>query len=67
MIASLERLPVVDRVQEDEAEVREDSRGEEYSSVEYREVVVVEVDEDEVGCLNATGAMVGGTSLLIVQ
>ena len=52
-------------MQEDEAEDREDSRGEEYSSVEYREVVVVEVDEDEVEeCLNATGVMVGGTSLL---
>ena len=55
-------------MQEDEAEDREDNRGEEYSLVDFREVVVVEVDEDEVEeYLSATGAMVGGTSLLTAQ
>ena len=59
---------MVDRVQEDEAEDREANRGEEFSSVEYSEVVVVEVDEDvaEEVCHSVTGVMVGGTSLLTV-
>ena len=52
-------------MQEDEAEVMEDNRGEEHSSVEYSVVgdedVVVEV------CHSVTGVMVGDTLLPTVQ
>ena len=65
MIASLESLPAVDRVQEDVAEAKEDNRGEELSSVEFSVVVDEAVAEEEHH--SVTGAMVGGTSLLIVQ
>ena len=52
----------MDSRQEDVAEVREDSRGEELSSVEYS--VVEDEDVAVEVCHSATGVTVGGTSLL---
>ena len=46
MIASLESLPAVDRVQEDVAEAKEDSRGEELNLQEFSVVVDEDVAEE---------------------